>query len=119
MCLADEATWFGGGKGLGRVGWAVTLGVLRLRLRMTPLLKKVAEAKATATATAKATATATATATAKAKATATARATAKANAGILHCVQNDGVVGTGSGGCGDARTGKHTLGLKPSSLVRQ
>jgi hypothetical protein len=37
---------------------------------MTPLLKKVARATATATATAK--------------------AKAKANAGILHCVQNDG-----------------------------
>jgi hypothetical protein len=47
---------------------------------MTPLLKKVGKAKAKAKAKATARATATATATAK----------AKANAGILHCVQNDG-----------------------------
>ncbi len=60
------------GNGKGHVVWwwerfelyglVESVGVLRLRLRMTPLLKKVGEAKATAT----------------------------ANAGILHCVQNDG-----------------------------
>jgi hypothetical protein len=50
---------------------------------MTPLLKKVAKAKAKASATA------------TAKATATATATATANAGILHCVQNDGIGGGG------------------------
>jgi hypothetical protein len=59
-------------------GLVETLGVLRLRLRMTPLLKK--GVKATATATAKV----------KAKARARARASASAS-GILHCVQNDGV----------------------------
>jgi hypothetical protein len=49
---------FWGGEGLEGLGRALTLGVLRLRLRMTPLLKKVitarARARATATATARA-----------------------------------------------------------------
>jgi hypothetical protein len=103
------AMGFGGGKGSMGLGGAETFGVLRLRLRMTPLLKKVvsASARARARATAKATATARAEARAKAKAKARAKARARAkakakakatasasaNAGILHYVQNDGVGG--------------------------
>jgi hypothetical protein len=56
-------------KRSGLSGLVQTLGVLRLRLRMTPFLKKVAKAKATAS--------------------------AKANTGILHCVQNDSIGGAG------------------------
>jgi hypothetical protein len=62
----------------GRFGLVETLGVLRLRLRMTPLLKKVERGGATAT--------------------------AKTNAGILHCVQNDG------GGRVESRSGMTTEG---------
>ena len=60
--------------------------VLRPGLRMTALLKTRTTAKATA------------------------------NAGSLHCVQNDGVVGSESGGCGDAAYGKAYLWAKARFL---
>jgi hypothetical protein len=102
--VRQEAMGDCGGEGSIGVGGAWTLGVLRLRLRMTPLLKKVtrartrARASASARARTRAKAKARAEAEAKAKATAiaTATATATANAGILHCVQNDGI-GWGEG----------------------
>ncbi len=71
-----SATEVGDGKGSMDRGGAWSLGVLRLRLRMTPLLKKVAKARAKARA--------------NTSASTKANAKIKANAGILHYVQNDG-----------------------------